>query len=278
MKYITFILCVFLSFSGLCQEKPEEELRDLKKAKNLVYEGNALLIDEDHIAAEMEYRKAISLQPNFTVGTYNLGNSYYEKGRFDEALYRHQQAAKQATSKDEKHRIWHNIGNVLMQEKRCKEAVEAFKNALRNDPTDDETRYNFALAKECAEQQQGQDDQNEDDKEEEKEDEKEQEQEDKEQQEQDNENKENKPEEEGDQDEQEGEDKEDEEGKPNDQKEDQGKDGEEKKEKPQPRPGQLSPQQIKNLLEAMNDQEQKVQDKINEQKQKGVKVQTDKDW
>ncbi|NNL61057.1 MAG: aerotolerance regulator BatC, partial [Flavobacteriaceae bacterium] len=50
------------------------------------------------------------------------------------------------------------------------------------------------------------------------------------------------------------------------------------KQQPQQKPGQLSPQQIKNLLEAMNNQEQKVQEKINAQKTKGVKVKTDKDW
>ena len=39
-----------------------------------------------------------------------------------------------------------------MQQKQCKGAVEAFKNALRNDPTDEETRYNLVVAKECADQ------------------------------------------------------------------------------------------------------------------------------
>ena len=95
----------------------------------------------------MEYRKAISEHPSNSVATYNLANSYYKKGDFDEALYRQQEAAKTATSKEEKHKAFHNIGNILMKGKKCKEAVEAYKNALRNDPTDEETRYNLGLAK-----------------------------------------------------------------------------------------------------------------------------------
>ena len=65
-----------------------------------------------------------------------------------------------------------------------------------------------------------------------------------------------------------------------DEKDKEGKGDKEKKEqqKPQQQPGQLSPQQIKNLLEAMNNQEQKVREKINAQKVKGAKQQTDKDW
>ena len=78
----------------------------------------------------MEYRKAISKKPNKAVGAYNLAHSYYKKGNFDEALFRNQEAAKMHKTKEEKHRAFHNIGNILMQEKKCKEAVEAFKNAL----------------------------------------------------------------------------------------------------------------------------------------------------
>lgn len=72
---------------------------------------------------------------------------------------------------------------------------------------------------------------------------------------------------------------EDENGKPKDDKKDQGKgDKENKQQKPKPQPGKMSPQQIKNILEAMNNQEQKVQQKINAKKQKGAKVKTEKDW
>jgi len=273
---LAFILVLF-SISSFSQDKDEQEILAQKKANDLVYDANVLVDNDDYVSAEMEYRKAISEQPNFAVGNYNLGNSYYKKGNFDEALYRHQQTAKHATSKDEKYRAFHNIGNILMQNKKCQEAAEAFKNALRNNPTDNETRYNYVLAKECAEQQQDENKDQDDDK---KDEEKEQEQEKEEEKEQEDENKENKPEDEGEKDKKEGEDKEDEEGKPKDENEDKGKgeDDEKKEQKPQPQPGQLSPQQIKNLLEAMNDQEQKVQDKMNEQKQKGRKIQTEKDW
>lgn len=275
MKKLIVLVMSCIAFIGYTQEDRERALAE-KKANNHVYEANEL-VNEDFVAAEMEYRKALSKQSNNIAGLYNLGNSYYERGNFDEALYRHQQTAKLATSKAAKHKAFHNMGNVLMQNKKCKEAVEAYKSALRNNPSDDETRYNLALAKECAKQQE---DENKDDDKEDKDnsdDKKDEEKENK-----DDKNKEN-------EDQKEGEDKEDkkddgkdkdEEKKPEDKKDDKNKGDKEKeeKQKPKPKPGQLSPQQIKSLLEAMNNQEQKVQEKINAEKQKGVKIKTEKDW
>jgi tetratricopeptide (TPR) repeat protein len=245
------------------------------------------LVEEDFVSSEMEYRKALSKNMNSVEGNYNLGNAYYDQGNFEEALYRHQQAANKAQSKAEKHKAFHNIVNVLMNNKRCTEAVEAFKSALRNNPSDDETRYNLALAKECAKEEQQNKDQNEDDKN------NEENQEDKNQEEKEDKNKENKDQEgdnknekenedEGEQKEKEGDKEEDKDGKPKDEKDDKGKQGDQKDDKqkrpPKPQQGRMSPQQIKNLLEAMNNQEQKVQEKMNAEKQKGVKVKTDKDW
>jgi len=279
MKNFLLLLLTLSTFSLLSQEKNKEELLALKKANNYVHQGNEMLNEEEFVSAEMEYRKAISEQKSNVAGAYNLGNAYYKEGNFNEALYRHEQAVKNATEKSEKHKAYHNIGNILMQNKQCKEAVEAFKNALRNDPTDNETRYNLALAKECAEQQkdQNQDDQNKDNKDQDQEnqDQKENQDQDKDQDNKDNEDKENQ-----DQDKKEGDDKKDEEGKPKEEKNEEGQGDQEKKEQQQPKqqPGQMSPQQIKNLLEAMNNQEQKVQEKMNAEKVKGVKIETDKDW
>ncbi|WP_367182400.1 aerotolerance regulator BatC [Winogradskyella sp.] len=277
MKFYTLILVILIGFSGLSQEIDKERLKDERKASNLVYNANELLEDNNYVEAEMEYRKAISKAPSKAVGSYNLAHSYYNKGSLDEALFRSQEAAKNATTKDEKHRAYHNIGNILMKNDLCKEAVEAFKNALRSNPNDDETRYNFALAKECAEQQKdggGEDDKKDENKEEEKDKEEEQKKED-----EDKENKDKKDE--GDKDKKEGDKEEDENGKPKDDKKDDGKgdkDNKDKNQKPKPKPGQMSPQQMKNILDAMQNQEQKVQQKINAEKQKGAKVKTEKDW
>ncbi len=281
---IIFAFCTSLSFS---QEEDKERVLALNKANNYVYEGNKV-VGDDFISGEMEYRRALSENSVSVEGNYNLGNAYYDKGNFEEALYRHQQAATNSKSKAEKHKAFHNIGNILMQKKQCKEAVEAYKNALRNNPTDNETRYNLGLAKECAKNEQENKDQNEDDKnnEDNKDDNKDQQDKDdknKENKDKDGDNKDQKEnEDEGDQKEKDGDDKEDENKKPDDEKDDKGKQGDKKddkeKKQPKPQPGKMSPQQIKNLLEAMNNQEQKVQEKMNAEKQKGVKIKTDKDW
>ncbi|WP_411894136.1 aerotolerance regulator BatC [Winogradskyella sp. A2] len=270
MKFNLLVIASLITIMSFSQEKSKAQIEAEKKATNLVYKGNELLGDENFVDAEMEYRKAISESPNKAVGAYNLAHSYYKKGSFDEALFRSQEAANNAKTKDEKHRAFHNIGNILMQNEQCKEAVEAFKNALRNNSADEETRYNFALAKECAEQQKdggGEDNKEDKDKEQEKDKEEEEKKQD-----------ENKDE--GDKDKKDGDKEEDEKGKPKDDKKDdgKGKDNKDKNQKPKPKPGQMSPQQIKNILEAMQNQEQKVQEKINAEKQKGAKVKTEKDW
>jgi len=283
MRYLVIVLFLFTTVFSFSQEEDEARLEALKKSNDYVFDGNKLLNEDDYVSAEMEYRKAISQNPSSIAGAYNLGNAYYAKGSFDEAVFRLQQAAETATTKSEKHKAFHNIGTILMKGKKCKEAVEAFKNALRNNPADDETRYNLGLAKECAKQQEDQnkDDKNKDDKNEnDKKDENKDNQENKDNKDKEGDNKDDKKDE-GDQDKKEGDDKKDEDGKPKDEKEDKGKDGDKDKkeqQQPKPQPGQMSPQQIKNLLEAMNNQEQKVQEKMNAEKVKGVKVKTEKDW
>ena len=167
---------------------------------------------------------------------------------YDEALIRQAEALKNAKSNNEKHRINHNIGNILMKKDLCKEALEAYKNALRNNPNDDETRYNLSLAKLCADQQKDdqKDDQQQDDQ----------------------------------KDDQQQDDQKDDQQQDDQQQDDQQDQKNDKKNNPSKDRGsaKLSPEQIKNLLKAMNNEENKVQAKINEKKQKGVKIVTEKDW
>ena len=137
-----FLMSVFV---GYAQEVDPQ----LSESNDYVFEGNSI-VEEDFIEAEKKYRLAVSTKENNATGSFNLGNAYYNSELYDEALLRHLEAVENSSSKTEKHKAYHNIGNILMQKKQCKEAVSAFKNALRNNPSDDESRYNLALAQECA--------------------------------------------------------------------------------------------------------------------------------
>ena len=269
----TYILLFFVSIVG----GYAQEVDPLLSASNdYVFEGNSL-VDEDFIKAEKKYRLAVSTKQNNATGSFNLGNAYYNSELYDEALLRHLEAVKNSTSKPEKHKAYHNIGNILMQKKQCKEAVSAFKNALRNNPSDDESRYNLALAQECAKEQgDGDGDGDDEDKDKDKEENKDEKDDSDENKDKDEKNKDKGDE---DEDKNKGDDKEDEDGNPKDDKGDQkNKDPKDDKGQPQQQPGKLSPQQVKNLLEAMNNEEKKVQEKMNASKTKGVKVKTEKDW
>ena len=228
--------------------------------------GNKLL-DNNFEQAEKNFRIAINDSLSDLKATFNLSNKYYTEGLYDEAISRQIEATKLATNNSEKHRTFHNLGNSLMKKQLCSEAVLAYKNALRNNPNDDETRYNLALAKKCEEEQeQNNDDENKDDKEdknnEKKDDQNKDDQQDKNDEKKDDENK---------NDQQDKNDK-----NQNDQKKDNNKSDQPKDNKNQQ--SKLSPEQIKNLLKAMENAEKKVQAKVNDKKQKGTKVVSEKDW
>ncbi|GEQ84992.1 hypothetical protein ULMS_05000 [Patiriisocius marinistellae] len=286
---IGLILLLFVIFPQdiIAQEtEKEKEQRAIERSNEYLSEASQLISADKFVRGEGEYRRAISANQKQTTGNYNLGNSYYLKSKNGEAKDRFKKAAKNATTKPERHRAFHNLGNAMMNEKDYAGAVDAYKNALRNNPTDDESRYNLALAKDMLEknppQGGGGDDNkdNQDQQDENKEDKKDQENEDKKEGD-DGEDKEN--EDKGDEEDKDKEgDKEDDKGKPDEPKDpkDEPKDPkDEQGEQPQqPVPGKLSPQEVKNLLESMNNEEKKVQDKINAQKQKGAKVKSEKDW
>ncbi len=267
-KGLTVLLLLMAAFTHAQEEVIKEKEKALKASVDLTWEANKELSENEFIKAEADYRKAISKSDENVVAPYNLGTAYYKKESMEEAFGRFKQVGELATAKPEKHKAFHNMGNVFMKNEEYDKAVEAYKEALRNDPTDEETRYNLALAKALAEKQkdkQKDGDQDKKDPEEKKED------------------KEEKKEEQDPQ-----QDKEDKDG--GDQEKDENKegDGEEKKEQPkqgekpeeqkQPRKNELSPQQVKNLLEAMQNEENKVQEKMNEKKVKGPKSKNVKDW
>lgn len=278
--YFSFVLLFLYGFVSV--QGQERLSENQKQAQSYLSEAQQAIEEEDFPAAEAAYRKAIAKDPDLAEARYNIGNLYSNNSKPKEASTRFFEAGQKANAKDLKHKAFHNQGNMFMSQKNYAAAVEAYKQALRNNPNDDQTRYNLALAKKMQEkEQQNQDNQDNQDK---KDNQENKDNQSKDNQDQNNKNNQNnqdqddsknkdKPQDEGDkkQDSQQPKDQE--------QKDDPAKpeEGDGQKE-PQPSEGKLSPQQIKNLLEAMENQEKEIQDKINAKKVKGKKVQTDKDW
>ena len=208
--------------------------------------------------AEADYRISQSNNPKKAIASYNLGNSIYRQNQIGEAQFSFSRAIKNATIRPEKHQAFHNLGNTYMKEKNYSAAVEAYKNALRNDPADEESRYNFALAKKLLKYNPPKKDDKKDKKDKKDKQDKKDKKDDK------KDKKDDKPEKEKDKKDQNGKDKKD----PN-----KGQDG-----KPKPEKAGISKQRLQNLLDAVNNEEKKIQDRVNANKAKGKPVQTDKDW
>lgn len=208
-----------------------------------LYNGNESFKEKKYIDSEADYRVSASSDKNVKAASYyNLGNSIYRQNQPGEAKFNFLEATTSATTKEEKHKAFHNLGNTLMLEKNYQAAVETYKNALRNNPYDEETRYNYALAKKMLKENPPKNnsgnDKNKDKDQDKDKDKKDQDKQD---------------------------------------KKDQNKDGD-KEDKGNPQPQGADKQKIENILEAVNNAEKKIQEKVNARKEKGVRIQTDKDW
>ena len=243
MKNCILYILLTLSLAVSAQEKD----KTMPKA-------NEEYSEKKFVEAEANYRISHSKFPKRTVAPFNLGNSIYKQNQNAEAKFAYAKAIENTKSRTQKHKIYHNLGNVFMNEKNYTNAVEAYKNALRNNPSDEETRYNYALAKKKLKENPPKEDKKKDDKKDGEKDKKE------------DQNKKDK-------------DKEDDKGKDKPADKGENKDDKPKEEgKPKPMPGGISKQRLENLLEAVNNEEKKIQDKVNAQKVKGKPIQAEKDW
>ena len=231
IKYTIFL--VFLLFANITFAQKNE--------RSYLRSGNKLYEDSLFTKAEVDYRKALEVNPQSTEAIYNLGNTLTQQQKMKEAMEQYDAASRIEKNKSKLSQIYHNMGVILQAGKQYPQCIEAYKQALRNNPKDDETRYNLALAQKLLKDQQ-QDQQNQDNKDDQK---KEQEKKEQEQQQQ---------------------------------KNDQQTQEQQQTQPPKPeKENEMSKENAQQLLNAAMQDEKQTQDKVKKQQQiQGKKL--DKDW
>ena len=259
MNKLLLLVSVFFIFKSNAQEIAID-----KESNNLTLDGNIEFAENNLVEAESLYRKSISKDSLNLKAVYNMGNSFYKNELKDEAINQYRSSIKKTTDKDLLHKSFHNLGNVFMQNEDYQNAVDSFKKALLNKPSDDETRYNYVLAKELLKNQQKNNKKDDKDKKNDK-------------------DKKEDEEKKNDKNKKDNKDKKDDKNKKDDKKEEEKKDNKsekknDNKENNNPKPNKISPEQLKNLLKAMDNEEKKVQNKVNKNKVKGSPIKNKKDW
>lgn len=244
LRYCIVLLIVLLGniANGYSQKEVRKQLRS----------GNNQYNKEHYTEAEISYRKALEANSRSTESAYNLGNALYKQGKFQEALEQYQAVLNNNQNKQQLAKTWHNIGNITMNAKDYAKSINAYKNALINNPSDDETRYNLALAQKLLNDQQQQDqDQNQDqDKQDQKDQEKKQDEQKQDQKDQ------------------------------QDQQQDKDQKNQDKQEQQQQQNSGMDKQKAEQILDAMSQDEKRTQEKVKEEEAKRATTRSkpDKDW
>ena len=211
-----------------------------KTDRDYLRSGNKLYNDSLFIKAEVDYRKALELNPKSTDAMFNLANALLMQQKAKEAMEQYESVSKIEKDKEKLAQIYHNMGVILQSSKQLPQCIEAYKESLRNNPKDDETRYNLALAQKQLKDQQ-QDQQNQD------------------------------------QQQQQQEQKEDKQDQNKDQQEQDQKDQQQNQQQQQQNKNEMSKENAQQLLNAVMQDEKNVQDKVKKQIQiQGKKL--EKDW
>lgn len=230
LKYIPFIVFLLLANSIFAQNSERDYIRS----------GNKLYNDSLYVKAEVDFRKALELNPKSTEAMYNLGNTLSQQQKFKEAMEQYDAASRIEKNKMKLSKIYHNMGVILQGAKQYPQAIQAYKQALRNNPKDDQTRYNLALAQKMLKDQEQNKQNNQDDKQQQNKDQE------KEQQQNQNDQKKN-----------------DQQQPPEPEKQDENK---------------MSKENAEQLLNSVMQDEKDVQDKVKKQIQKVQSGKLDKDW
>ncbi len=239
------MLAILSAGSLVAQKYPE---RKSIRSGNRAYEQGAFP------ESEVDYRRALEKAPESYEAQFNLGNALYKQERYDEAAQIFQQLAQDTTRADHIAACHYNAGNALFGQRKLQEALEAYKNSLRANPGDMDAKFNLAYVKKMLEDQQGggggggNNDQNQDQNKDQNKD-----------QQQGDQNK--------DQQQDKGEDKQDK----GDQNQDKGGNGDKPQQGGSAQQQGMTEAEARQMLEAMQAQEDRTQDKVDEKK-KGVVV------
>ena len=125
-----------------------------KAERDLIRKGNRMYNDSVYEQAEINYRKAMEVNPKSTIAMYNLANTLMQQNKLEEAMEQFAGAARVEKEKPNLAQIYHNMGVIFQSQKDYAKAIEAYKQSLRNNPKDDETRYTLALAQKMLKDQQ----------------------------------------------------------------------------------------------------------------------------
>lgn len=128
--------------------------------RQYIRQGNRLFLAGDFPNAEVAYRKALEKNDRNPQALYNLGNSLLMQNKDSAAVVEFEKATKSEPNELRKSKSFHNMGVICQRHKMFSEAIEAYKQSLRLNPHDDETRYNLELCKRQQQQQQQQQQQN----------------------------------------------------------------------------------------------------------------------
>ncbi len=246
-KYLLF--CTFLLLTSQLFSQNE---------RSMTRKGNRDMESGNYYDAEIKYRKALETSPLMEEGGFNLGNSLYKQDKYEESAQQYLSTGETAENVATKSNSYYNLGNSLYNLQQYDGAVEAYKQALRDNPSDEDARYNLAMAQLKLQQQSGgqggggNNDQNQQDNQDKQENQQQQQnQEQQDQNQEQNEQQQNQQQQQNDQQQQEGQ---------------------------EAQPMQISKEDAERMLEALKNNEQKTIKKVQDSKSKGQRVKVDKDW
>ena len=146
LTYTLFILACSMVSNTFAQKAERDYLR----------KGNRQYHDSAFVDAEVSYRKALEAKPTSAMSRYNLGNALLFQNKPQEAMKEFEAASKMEHDKGKLASIYHNAGVILQGAKQYQQAIEAYKESLRNNSADHETRYNLALCQKLLKDQEQQ--------------------------------------------------------------------------------------------------------------------------
>lgn len=152
-----------------------------QKEKIFTEKGNTALKNGDFETAKEEYKKALEINPKYKEAIFNLGNAYQQEARNivgtaakasddkakKEIYQKAQKASKDAAAQykkasedlkdpDKINKAQYNLGNAELMSGDVDKSIDAYKEALRKVPADDDARYNLAYAQHLKKKQQQQ--------------------------------------------------------------------------------------------------------------------------